>query len=58
MISQARGYANYLQIASANQKQQEIAIPPIKKYVLRIRKVQLGSKKLFLKHIFNQYFDG
>ena len=57
-INQARGYANYVQIASANQKQQETKIQSMKKYDLKIRKIKLCCKKLLLEHIFNQCFDG
>ena len=31
MMNQARSYANYMQIASANQTQHEIEIQPMKK---------------------------
>ena len=57
MMNQARGYVNYMQVASANQKQQEIKLRPMKKHSLKIGKVKLCRENLLLKHICNQCFE-
>ena len=43
-INQARCYANYMQIASANQKQRETRIQPMKKYNLKFKKLNYVAK--------------
>ena len=47
-----------MQIASANQEQQEMEIKPIKKHILKTQKVKIFRENLLLKHIFNECFEG